>query len=133
LADRPIHTLSLGERRRVALAGVLVMRPEIILLDEPTANLDRRARVALRALLEHASDDRRAVCLATHDTTFAWAWATRVVVLERGRILAEGPTQVILRDSALLSRAELDAPRQDLWHQDAPTTDSANILESEAH
>lgn len=123
LADRAIHTLSLGERRRVALAGVLVMRPEIILLDEPTANLDRRAREALRDLLARASADERAVCLATHDTTFAWEWATRVVVLEQGRILAEGRTKAILRDEALLARAELDPPRPDRGFRDTSTTD----------
>ncbi|PHX65337.1 MAG: cobalt ABC transporter ATP-binding protein [Gemmatimonadetes bacterium] len=111
LADRAIHTLSLGERRRVAVAGVLVMQPEVILLDEPTANLDRRARTALRELLERASADERTVCLATHDTTFAKGWATRIVVLEQGRVLADGPTDAILNNLALLSRAELDAPR----------------------
>jgi cobalt/nickel transport system ATP-binding protein len=112
LADRAIHTLSLGERRRVALAGVLVMQPEIVLLDEPTANLDRRARQSLRVLLERASADQRTVCLATHDSTFAWEWATRVVVLEQGRVSADGPARELLRDEALLARAELDLPRE---------------------
>jgi cobalt/nickel transport system ATP-binding protein len=112
LADRAIHTLSLGERRRVAVAGVLVMQPEVILLDEPTANLDRRARMALRGLLDRASADERTVCLATHDTTFASCWATRIIVLEQGRVLADGTPDVILNNVALLSRAELDAPQR---------------------
>ena len=114
LADRAIHSLSLGERRRVALAGILVMQPDILLLDEPTVNLDRRARHALRDLLVRAATENRTVCLATHDTTFAWEWATRAVVLESGSVLADDSCSSILRNDALLTRAALDPPRQDI-------------------
>ncbi len=112
-ADRAIHSLSLGERRRVALAGILVMQPDILLLDEPTVNLDRRARHALHDLLVRAAAEERTVCLATHDTTFAWEWATRAVVLESGSVLSDASCFSTLCDDALLMRAALDAPRFD--------------------
>jgi len=112
-ADRAIHSLSLGERRRVALAGILVMQPDILLLDEPTVNLDRRARHALHDLLVRAAAEERTVCLATHDTTFAWEWATRAVVLESGSVLSDASCSSTLCDDALLMRAALDAPRFD--------------------
>lgn len=110
LADRAVHTLSLGERRRVALAGVLIVQPALLLLDEPTANLDRRARQALRALLDGAHAAQRTVCLATHDSGFAQSWATRVVLLEDGVVIANGDPADVLSDASLLDRAGLDRP-----------------------
>jgi cobalt/nickel transport system ATP-binding protein len=110
LADRAVDTLSLGERKRVAMAGVLVLEPAILLLDEPSANLDRRGRESLHELLTRAAGGGRAVCVTTHDTRFALRWADRVIILEGGRVLAAGAPHALLQDRALLDRAWLDHP-----------------------
>jgi cobalt/nickel transport system ATP-binding protein len=113
LADRAVDSLSLGERKRVAIAGVLVMEPAILLLDEPSANLDRRGREGLYELLTQAAQGNRAVCLTTHDTRFALRWADRVIILDGGRVLATGAPHALLHDRALLDRAWLDHPAGD--------------------
>jgi cobalt/nickel transport system ATP-binding protein len=89
----PYH-LSAGEKRRVAIAGVLAMEPEILVLDEPTTYLDPPAQ---RSLIELLRTLPQAKVLVTHDTTFARALAQRAVFFEKGRIAAAGPMDEILR------------------------------------
>jgi cobalt/nickel transport system ATP-binding protein len=110
LLPRAVHQLSLGERKRVALAGVLALRPAVLLLDEPTTGLDRRAREGLHALLAARHQAGATILVATHDTDFAWDWADGAIVLEGGQVLAEGTARQILSDQALLDRAWLDRP-----------------------
>jgi len=110
LATRPIESLSLGQKRRVALASVLATRPRALLLDEPTAGLDHPATLALLAALDarhHACD---ATLLATHDTDLAAAWADRVVIMDNGQLLAAGPPAALLGDRDLCLRAGLRQP-----------------------
>ncbi|HEX4748033.1 MAG TPA: ABC transporter ATP-binding protein [Bryobacteraceae bacterium] len=87
LYDKPPFHLSSGEKRRVALAGVLVMRPELLLLDEPTTSLDPPGQ---RALLELLNKLPQSKIVATHDVSFAEAVSERAVFLENGRIVADG-------------------------------------------
>jgi cobalt/nickel transport system ATP-binding protein len=87
----PYH-LSAGEKRRVALAGVLAMQPEILVLDEPTTSLDPPGQRELLRLLRHLP---QAILLVTHDADFAASLATRAVFFERGRIAAEGEVREI--------------------------------------
>lgn len=91
-AKAPYH-LSAGEKRRVALAGVLAMSPEILVLDEPTTFLDPPSQRELVRLLRNLP---QAKILVTHDTTFASALATRAVFFEKGAITAEGPTSMVI-------------------------------------
>jgi cobalt/nickel transport system ATP-binding protein len=91
--DKAPYHLSSGEKRRVALAGVLVMEPEILVLDEPTTSLDPPAQRDLVRLLRALP---QAKLLVTHDTGFARALASRAVFFERGRIAAEGPVDQIV-------------------------------------
>ncbi|HEV8146305.1 MAG TPA: ABC transporter ATP-binding protein [Bryobacteraceae bacterium] len=93
LGKAPYH-LSSGEKRRVAIAGVLVMQPEILILDEPTTSLDPPAQRGLVDLLRSLP---QAKLLVTHDAAFASALATRAVFFERGKIVGEGSVDEIVR------------------------------------
>lgn len=110
LYDRPIHELSLGEKKRVALAGVLVLRPGIILLDEPTAGLDFAGVSAMLALLNRLHKTGATLVISTHDTDLAYEWGDEAWVLGEGRIAAQGPTTEVLRDRETLQRAHLKVP-----------------------
>lgn len=109
LSDRAPFELSGGEKKRVALATVLVMDPEVILLDEPTANLDPRSRVQLIELLTELHRRGRTLIIATHELDLVATLATRVVVFgeQEHRPIAEGPPELILTDRTLLLRANL--------------------------
>ena len=85
LSERPIHELSLGEKKRVAIAGVLVLRPRIILLDEPTAGLDFAGTCAMLALLKKLHQEGATLVISTHDTDLAYQWANEAWVLGDGR------------------------------------------------
>jgi len=110
LATRPVHELSLGEKKRVALAGLLVQAPAVLLLDEPTAGLDPGGVRALREILHTLSQAGTAVILATHDVDFAYEWATEVCVLFQGGILARGVPAGVLADREMLTHASLEPP-----------------------
>lgn len=94
LLDRPPFHLSTGEKRRVALAGVLVMEPEILLLDEPTTSLDPPGQRALLELLRTLPQPK---LIATHDIHFAAALSERAIFLESGRLVADGRLQDIVK------------------------------------
>jgi energy-coupling factor transporter ATP-binding protein EcfA2 len=103
LADRPVETLSFGEQRRVALAGLLVLEPALLLLDEPTAALDPVSAETLIEAVEAAAADSLASCLwVTHDLNRLPARATRVVLLRAGRIVFDGPRETALRSDHLI-------------------------------
>jgi cobalt/nickel transport system ATP-binding protein len=105
--DRAPHQLSLGQRRRVAIATVLAMQPRLLVLDEPSANLDPRAR---RELLEVLDGIDRTMLVVTHDLPFAAQLCERAVLLSGGRIVADAPTAEILEDDALLAAHDLELP-----------------------
>jgi cobalt/nickel transport system ATP-binding protein len=96
LAQRPIHALSVGEKERVALAGVLVGNPSVLLLDEPTAGLDAPGEDALLDSLSARSAQGLTVCIATHDTTLLHRWATRALVLRAGKLAFDGSAPDLL-------------------------------------
>ena len=106
-AARAPHQLSMGERRRVAIATVLAMQPELLVLDEPTANLDPRARRELRLVLDEIE---RTMLVVTHDLPFAAELCERAVILADGRIVADGACAAILADEELLARHDLELP-----------------------
>jgi cobalt/nickel transport system ATP-binding protein len=105
--DRAPHHLSLGERRLVAIATVLAMRPEILVLDEPTANLDPVGRRELAEVLETLE---HTMLLVSHDLPFAHRLCKRSVVLNRGRVSADGSTAELLSDDALMAANRLELP-----------------------
>ncbi|HEX2293842.1 MAG TPA: ABC transporter ATP-binding protein [Actinomycetota bacterium] len=106
-ADRPPHHLSFGQRRRVSLATVLAMDPDVLVLDEPTSNLDPAAR---RELAEVLDGLRVAILLITHDLPFALRVCDRSVVMDGGRVVASGATHDLLADEETLARHRLELP-----------------------
>jgi cobalt/nickel transport system ATP-binding protein len=108
LGARAPHHLSFGQRRRAALATVLSMEPELLLLDEPSANLDPWARRELAGIVTSLP---HTVVVVTHDLPYALELCDRAVVLDAGRVLADGPTVDVLTDAALLRSCRLELPR----------------------
>jgi cobalt/nickel transport system ATP-binding protein len=107
--DRMPHHLSLGERKRVAIATVLAMDPEILILDEPSSMLDPRARRNLIHLLR-AQSVPQTMLVATHDIRLVWDLCPRTVILDDGRLVADGATVELLQDAALMERHGLESP-----------------------
>ena len=105
--DRLPHHLSYGERRRVCLAGVLACEPSILALDEPTSNLDPRAR---RQFIEILGAQDATTLVASHDLEMVLELCTRAILLDAGRVQADGPVRSILSDEALLDRHGLELP-----------------------
>jgi cobalt/nickel transport system ATP-binding protein len=106
-ADRPPHHLSFGQRRRVAVATVLVMEPEIIVLDEPSSNLDPASR---RELADILTGLEVTLMMVTHDLPYALQLCPRAIVLSDGIVAAQGNTFDILTDDALMKSHRLELP-----------------------
>jgi len=106
-ADRPPHHLSFGQRRRVAAATVLAMRPDILVLDEPSSNLDPAAR---REFADIVRSLGMTTLMVTHDLPYALELCPRAIVMNEGRIVADGPTREILTDVALMRANRLELP-----------------------
>jgi len=111
LRDKICHYLSGGEKRKVALAGALVMRPELLILDEPFEGLDNRSRAELVTLLNKLHGDGMTIMMSTHDLNLVAAFADRVYVLARGRgvITAGTPSDIFLQAEALRA-SNIDPP-----------------------
>lgn len=106
-ADRAPHHLSFGQRRRVAAATVLAMDPTVLVLDEPSSNLDPLAR---REFADIVLTLGLSTVIVTHDLLYALQLCPRSVILNGGRIVADGPTRDILADEALLAAHRLELP-----------------------
>lgn len=106
-AARPAQHLSLGQRKRAAVATVLSMHPDVLVLDEPTGNLDPRARREMEGLLDGIAATK---VIATHDMGLAARLCGRTVVLDRGRVMADGNTPAVMADVRLLEEHGLEAP-----------------------
>jgi cobalt/nickel transport system ATP-binding protein len=107
LSRRPPHRLSGGEKRSVAIASVLSMSPSILVMDEPTSNLDPRAR---RQLIELLKSFEHTIIVATHDLDMVLDLCARTIVLKGGCVAADGPTGDILQNETLLESSSLEKP-----------------------
>lgn len=109
-ADKPTHFLSGGQKKRVAIADIVVMAPSLMILDEPAAALDPRHSRIINEIIDKLSDKGITVLLSTHDAERALIWADRVIVFHEGKIAGEGPPETIFMDDALLEKTNLEKP-----------------------
>jgi cobalt/nickel transport system ATP-binding protein len=107
VADRPPHHLSFGQRRRVAVATVLAMQPEILVLDEPSSNLDPSARRELADILLKLD---LTTLVVTHDLPYALELCPRALIMNDGVVVADGPTAELLADEDLMRTNRLELP-----------------------
>ncbi len=107
LVDRPPNHLSFGQKRRVAIAGVLAMEPSILVLDEPTSNLDPASRRELAEALKKLDTTQ---LIVTHDIPFAYEMCDRSVVMDGGEVVTIAPTGELLADEQLLRNHRLELP-----------------------
>ena len=106
-AKRVSYHLSTGEKKRIAIATVLSMQPEVLVLDEPTAGLDPRAR---RSLINLLHDLPLTMLVSSHDMLMVRELFPRTVIMDQGRIVADGPTETLMEDAALLESHGLERP-----------------------
>lgn len=109
VADKAPHRLSYGQKKRAAIAGVLAMRPEVILLDEPTAFLDPGAQRMVLQVLENLNRKGVTILIATHDVDLVAEWAQQVIIIKEGEVLASGDTALLFEEE-LLWEADLRLP-----------------------
>ncbi|MDP2719818.1 MAG: energy-coupling factor ABC transporter ATP-binding protein [Dehalococcoidia bacterium] len=115
LRDRPIQELSFGQKRRVALAGVLAMEPEIVFLDEPTSGLDPDSVINAMHLFSSLNKQHKTtMILATHDVDLAYLYTSKIFLLDRGKITISGPPGSIFKQVELIKRSHLKLPH--LYH-----------------
>lgn len=109
LRDRPPYNLSLGQKKKVAIAGVLAMEPEIMVFDEPFSGLDPASLKGFMALLDQLHALGHTILIATHDVDLIYSWAESCIILQGGKILTQGPI-TLLEDSNLMETASLSIP-----------------------
>jgi len=110
LVDKPTHLLSYGQKKRVSIAGVLAMEPQVIIFDEPTAGLDPRHAREFMHLLENLSAEGKTIIISTHDVDLAYSWSDRLAIMSSGEIIAHGkPGELFLRPE-LVEQADLALP-----------------------
>lgn len=113
LVDRPPHHLSGGEKRMVSIAGVLAMRPRLVIYDEPSANLDMRSRRRLIQFLQRADET---ILIASHDLELILEVCDRVLLMDEGRIVADDDPERVMRDAALMEAHGLERPHSLVPH-----------------
>lgn len=109
-ADKPPHFLSGGQKKRVAIAGVIAMKPEIMVLDEPTAGLDPQGCAEIIDILEELNAEGKTIIFSTHDVDLAAKWADEIYVLHEGRIKRHGSPPQIFADHTMISETGLRLP-----------------------
>ncbi|MBN1133976.1 MAG: ATP-binding cassette domain-containing protein [Methanosarcinaceae archaeon] len=106
----PPHNLSTGEKKKVAIAGVLAMEPEIMIFDEPLSGLDPRGQAELTELLDQLNADEKTIIVTTHRMDFAAEWADEIWILKNGQVIKKGEPNEIFSDMSLIHGANLQVP-----------------------
>lgn len=114
LAQRPVHHLSLGQKKRISIADVMVLKPQLLLLDEPTAYLDVKHIRNLIKILRRIYRDGTTLLMATHDLDLVDRWADWIFVMDRGKLILEGTPEDVFTQGDILEKLDLGLP---LIHQ----------------
>lgn len=110
LAHQPIHHLSLGQKKRLSIADVMILQPQLLLLDEPTAYLDFRHTHELIEQLQQIQAAGTTILLASHDLDFLSRWADWIFVMDQGQLILEGTPQAVFEQRAILEQLQLGVP-----------------------
>lgn len=110
LAETPVHHLSLGQKKRVSIADVMVLQPQLLVLDEPTAYLDIRHTRNLMKTLKKIHQNGNTLLMATHDLDLVYRWADWVFVMDQGQLMLEGKPEDVFSQRTLLEELELGIP-----------------------
>ena len=108
--DRPVHALSGGQKKQVAVADILVMHPEVMILDEPVAALDPKHTRKVQEIVEGLSKKGITVLIATHDIDYAYAWSDEIVLMKNGKVIRQGTPDEVCSDETVLKEAGLELP-----------------------
>jgi cobalt/nickel transport system ATP-binding protein len=107
---RPPHQLSGGEKKRVAIAGILAMEPEVLIFDEPTSSLDPAGAADLMELLDELNARGKTIIISTHDVELAYHWADEIILMSQGRVFHQGPPGQVFNDRDLINATNLRSP-----------------------
>lgn len=108
--SKPTHALSGGQKKQVSIADILVMHPEIIILDEPAAALDPRHTTMVNRIVEQMTENGITVLMATHDVNYAYEWADEVILFHEGKVLMNGSPEEVFGNRAALRQTNLEPP-----------------------
>ena len=108
--DRPVHALSGGQKKQVAVADILVMHPEVMILDEPVAALDPKHTRKVQEIVEGLSKKGITVLMATHDIDYAYAWSDEIVLMKNGKVIRQGTPDEVCSDETVLKEAGFELP-----------------------
>lgn len=110
LKERPVHFLSYGEKKRVAIADILAMRSDVILLDEPLAWLDSMNEKRILGILDSITGENRTVIMSTHSPDLAYEWADYIYIFRRGTVAGEGAPEDVFSDRDLIANCGIELP-----------------------
>ncbi|MFZ5650446.1 MAG: energy-coupling factor ABC transporter ATP-binding protein [Bacillota bacterium] len=110
LKDRPTHFLSYGQKKRVSIADILAMDPQVIIFDEPTACLDPRLTQHVMEIMNSLNREGKTIIMSTHDIDIAYSWADYIYVMKKGTLAGEGVPDNIFHDDQLLRSTDLQMP-----------------------
>lgn len=108
--DRPAHALSGGQKKQVAIADILVMHPQVMILDEPASALDAVHTKKVHELIRELTEQGITVLMALHDIDYAWAWADEIVLMHEGKVIRQGTPGEVCEDENALKKAGLERP-----------------------
>ena len=110
LKDRPTHILSGGQKKQGAIADILVMHPDIVILDEPAAALDPKHTALVNGTIDQMTEAGLTVLISTHDPDYAFSWADQIILFHQGRVLKSGSPIEVFSDQAALTLTNLSRP-----------------------
>jgi cobalt/nickel transport system ATP-binding protein len=129
LATRPVHHLSLGQKKRVSIADVMVLRPQLLLLDEPTAYLDRLHTRNLLTTLKNIHSSGTTILMASHDLDLVYRWADWIFIVDNGRLILEGKPHDVFMQKEILEELQLGVPLvYEMLYADGANEDEGPVL-----